>query len=226
MNTNESPEHRALADLLPFYVTGKLPLPEMQRIEDALAGNEALRRELELVEEEQIATIQANEMLGLPSAGSAQRFFAALEADPARTTPSALAKDLLSRIGGWLQALAPRQMAYAGVAAAVLLVAQASYIGVLLHGQNGGTTFGQASVSGQSTLEGSFLMLAFTPDAKAADAARLLESVHAVVVDGPRAGGFFKVRIGPKDMAKTERDAILARLAAEKTIIRFVSTSQ
>jgi anti-sigma factor RsiW len=222
MNTNESSDHRALADLLPFYVTGKLPLEDMRRIEDALAGNEALRRELALVEEEQIATIQANEMIGLPSSRAGQRFLAALEAEPARTTPRALAKGVVAWIGERLQSLGPRQMAYAGVAAAVLLVAQASYIGVLLRG---GTTFTQASVGGQ-TVEGSFVMLAFMPEAKAVDAARLLESVHGIIVDGPRAGGFFKVRIGPKDMSKTDRDAVLARLAAEKSIIRFVSASQ
>ena len=62
MNTNESSDHRALADLLPFYVTGKLALDDVQRIEVALADNEALRHELALVEEEQVATVQANEI--------------------------------------------------------------------------------------------------------------------------------------------------------------------
>jgi hypothetical protein len=226
MNTNESPDHRALADLLPFYVTGKLPLKDMQRIELALADDEALRYELALIEEEQVATIQANELLGLPSSKAAQRFFAALEAEPARTTPRAVAKGVIAWIGERLQSLAPRQMAYAGVAAALLLVAQAGYIGVLVHGQGGnkfGTAFGP---DGPTAGEGSFVMLAFMPEAKAGDAARLLESVHGVVVDGPRAGGFFKVRIGSKDMPKADQDAVLARLQGEKTIVRFASPSQ
>jgi anti-sigma factor RsiW len=224
MNTNESDGNRALADLLPFYATGKLPLADMQRIEVALAGDAALRRELALVEEEQIATVQANEMLGLPSSGAANRFFAALEAEPARTTPRALAKDVFAWIGERLQSLAPRQMAYAGTAAALLLLAQAGYIGVLLHGESG-EIYRQASVDG-ATGEGSFAMLAFMPEAKAVDVSRLLEAAHAVVVDGPRAGGFFKVRIGAKDMPKADRDAVLARIAAEKTIVRFVAPSQ
>jgi anti-sigma factor RsiW len=224
MNTNESDGNRALADLLPFYVTGKLPLADMQRIEVALAADAALRRELALVEEEQIATVQANEMLGLPSSGAASRFFAALEAEPARTTPRALAKDVFAWIGERLQSLAPRQMAYAGTAAALLLLAQAGYIGVLLRGQSG-EIYRQASVEA-ATGEGSFAMLAFMPEAKAVDVSRLLEAVRAVVVDGPRAGGFFKVRIGAKDMPKADRDAVLARIAAEKTIVRFVAPSQ
>jgi anti-sigma factor RsiW len=227
MNRNESSDYRALADLLPFYVTGKLPLEDVQRIEHALAEDEALRYELALVEEEQITTVHANEMLGLPSSSSAQRFFAALEAEPARTTPRALAKGMLAWIGEHLQSLAPRQMAFAGVAAALLLVAQTGFIGVLLHGK-GGSTYGTASFPEDGTataIEGSFAMVAFMPEAKVADLARLLESAHLRVVDGPRAGGFFKVRIGPKDMPKADRDAILAKLQAEKTVIRFVAPS-
>jgi len=224
MNTNESYGNRELADLLPFYVTGKLPLADMQRIEVALANDEALRRELALVEEEQVATVQTNEMLGLPSARAADRFFAMLEAEPARTTPRAVAKDVLAWIGERLQSLAPRQMAYAGIAAALLLVAQAGYIGALLHGQ-GWEIYRQASVDGAAG-EGSFAMVAFTPDAKVADISRLLETVHAVIVDGPRAGGFYKVRIGAKDMPKADRDGVVARLGAEKALVRFVAPSQ
>src|SRR6516225_9897 len=118
MTMNESDDDRALANLLPFYATGKLPLADMQRVERALANDAALRRELELVEEEQAATVEANEMLGLPSARSADRFFAMLEAEPARAAPRALTRDMLAWIGERLQSLAPRQMAFASIAAA------------------------------------------------------------------------------------------------------------
>src|SRR6476646_10080964 len=99
MTTNPSDNDRGLADLLPFYVTGRLALNDMQRVEAALAKDPALRQELALVEEEQIATVEANERLGLPSSAAAQRFFAMLEAEPARTTPKAIAKDLFAWIG-------------------------------------------------------------------------------------------------------------------------------
>jgi anti-sigma factor RsiW len=224
MTRNSSSDHRALADLLPFYATGKLPPDDMQRIEIALAEDAALRRELALVEEEQIAIVRANEMLGMPSSRSAQRFFAALEAEPARTTPKAATKGMFARIIEHLQTLTPRQMAYAGAAAAFLLIVQAGYIGVLLRDKGGGTVFSQASVGG-ATGEGSFAMVGFMPEAKTADVARLLESVHAVVVDGPRAGGFFKVRIGPKTMPQAERDAIIAKLLSEKALVRFAASS-
>ena len=167
MNSDESPANRELADLLPFYVTGRLPLAEMERVEVALAKDDGLRRELALVEEEQAASIEANERLGLPSARAGERFLAALDAEPARSTAHANARDLFAWIGERLQAFTPRQMAYAGIAAALLIVAQAGFIGALLQ-ETGGQTYTQASLPGSAN-EGSLATLAFNPDAKAAD---------------------------------------------------------
>ncbi|MFI5016197.1 MAG: hypothetical protein ACHQAY_28010 [Hyphomicrobiales bacterium] len=222
MNTNGTSPNRELADLLPFYATGRLPLAEMQRIEAALASDEALRRELALVEEEQAATVETNEGLGLPSARAAERFFAMLDAEPERTSPGRVAKDLFAWIGERLQSLAPRQLAFAGIAAALLLVAQAGYIGTLLQAP-GGT--GYETAFGEQKFEVSYAQVAFTPDAKAADISRVLDGAHAVIVDGPKSG-FFKLRIGAEGMSKADRDGVIARLGAEKGVVRFVAPSQ
>ena len=223
MNSDESPANRELADLLPFYVTGRLPLAEMERVEVALAKDDGLRRELALVEEEQAASIEANERLGLPSARAGERFLAALDAEPARSTAHANARDLFAWIGERLQAFTPRQMAYAGIAAALLIVAQAGFIGALLQ-ETGGQTYTQASLPGSAN-EGSLATLAFNPDAKAADISRLLVAAHVTLVDGPKPGGLYVVRLGPKDMPAADRDAVIARLAAEKGLVRFVAPS-
>lgn len=223
MTMNESDDDRALANLLPFYATGKLSLEDMGRVESALASNAELRRELALVEEEQGATIEANEALGLPSARSSDRFFAMLEAEPARTTPLALAKGFFSWMGERLQSFAPRQMAYAGVTAAMLLVAQAGYIGVLLQ-RSGVPDEGGFRTASEST-EGTFALVTFQPDAKSADVSRFLLSVRARIFDGPRAGNFYRVRVGPKDMTKAERDAAISKLVAEKGVVRTAEPS-
>jgi anti-sigma factor RsiW len=220
MNTNESSDNRDLADLLPFYVTGRLPLAEMERIEAALATDEALKRELALVEEEQGATVQVNEALGLPSARSADRFLTMLEAEPQRTTPRAAAKDMFAWLGERLQSLAPRQMAFAGIAAALLLVAQAGFIGSLLH-KDGGQSYGTAS--GQhAAFDVSLQAVIFTPDAKAADISKLLDAAKGVIIDGPSGGNLYTVRIGAPNMSKADREAAVARLGAEKGIVRLV----
>ena len=220
MTMNESDDDRALANLLPFYATGKLSLEDMRRVERALAGDAELRRELALVEEEHVATVEANEMLGLPSARSADRFFAMLDAEPARAAPRALTRDMLAWIGERLQSLAPRQMAFASIAAAVLVVAQAGYIGALLErsGESGGG--GYRSALGDETNEGTFALVTFQPEAKSGDISRLFLSVRARIVDGPRAGDKYRLHIGPKDMPKADRDAAIARLLAEKAVVR------
>src|SRR6516165_9576245 len=184
MNSDETSVDRELADLLPFYVTGRLPLAEVKRLEAALGADEALRRELALVEEERAVAIEANESFGLPSARAGARFLAALEAEPARMTPRALTRGLVLWLGERLQSLSTRQMAYAGVAAALLVLAQAGLIGVLMEGK-GGETYTQAGVQ-TSANEGSLAMIAFTPDAKATEISTLFEATHVTIVDGPK----------------------------------------
>jgi hypothetical protein len=224
MTMNGSSDHRALADLLPFYVTGKLSREEMQRVELALAEDAALRHELALVEEEQIATVEANERLGMPSSATAQRFFAMLEAEPARTTPKAVAKDIFAWLGERLQSLAPRQMAFAGTAAAVLIVAQAGFIATKLQAPDDGNGVFRSASSGES-VDGTFVIVTFQPTAEQSDVSRLLASLRAKVVDGPRTGDIYKLRIGRKDMPKEERDALIAKLNAEKAVIGSVRPS-
>jgi anti-sigma factor RsiW len=221
MNNNGKQGNRELADLLPFYVIGKLSLADTKRVEAGLANDEALRRELVLVEEEQAATVQANQMLGLPSARAADRFLAMLDAEPER---GFAANRVVAWIGERLRSLTPRQLAYAGIVAALLVVAQAGLIGALWSG-SGGTNFTQASVSGAAG-EGSFAAVVFEPQAKLTDIATLLDGSHATIVDGPKPGGIYVVRIGPRDMPKSDRDAAIARLSAQKGLVRFAAPSQ
>jgi hypothetical protein len=115
-------------------------------------------------------------------------------------------------------------MAYAGIAAALLVLAQAGLIGALLEG-TGEKTYTQASVRGASN-EGSLATIAFSPDAKAAEISSLLEAAHVTVVDGPKPGGLYVLRLGPKEMPKADRDAVIARLSAQKSLVRFVAPSQ
>lgn len=224
MNTNEQEGNREIADLLPFYATGQLPLPEMERVEKALATDAALRRELDLVLEEQAATVQNNEMLGLPSAKAADKLFSMLDAEPARAIPRAPAADLFARFGDWLASLSPRPLAYAGVAAALLVLAQAGAIGVMWQ-HSGETTFTVASAPGGPT-DGSFAVAAFKPEAKLSEITRLLDTANATIVDGPKTGGLYVLRIGPKDMGKADRDRVIAKIAAENSLVRYAAPSQ
>jgi hypothetical protein len=68
--------------LLPFYVTGRLSLRDVQRIEAALREDPSLRAKVALVREERAAVVLQNEELGEPAANATRRFLTKLAAEP------------------------------------------------------------------------------------------------------------------------------------------------
>jgi anti-sigma-K factor RskA len=72
--------------LLPWYAAGTLSHSDTDCVEQALAGDCELARRYARVLEELAETINLNEALGEPSAGVAERLFAAIDAEEARAT--------------------------------------------------------------------------------------------------------------------------------------------
>ena len=70
-----------------------------------------------------------------------------------------------------------------------------------------------------------YVLLSFAPDAKAGDIASFFKRFDASVVDGPRANGFFKVRVGDASLSAAQVDAIAARMKSESAIVSFVAPS-
>ena len=81
----EDAERLRIEFLLPWYAAGTLSCSESNRVEKALAGDIELARRYALVLEELAETINLNEALGEPSASVAERLFAAIDAEEART---------------------------------------------------------------------------------------------------------------------------------------------
>ena len=81
----EDAERLRIEFLLPWYAAGTLSCSESNRVEQALAGDIELARRYALVLEELAATINLNEALGEPSASVAQKLFAAIDVEEART---------------------------------------------------------------------------------------------------------------------------------------------
>ena len=81
----EDAERLRIEFLLPWYAAGTLSRSESNRVEKALAGDIELARRYALVLEELAETINLNEALGEPSASVAERLFAAIDVEAART---------------------------------------------------------------------------------------------------------------------------------------------
>lgn len=216
------PRRSELEELLPFYANDRISAADKARVEGALATDPELAARLDIIREDMAETILLNESLGAPSPRALDRLMAGIEAEPQQAPLLARARGgFLSWLGQWLAAQPPRRLAYASAAALALIAIQGvTLTGLALRG--GGAGFQTASAPGTSSSE-RYVLLSFAPDAKAADIAAFFKRYEASVVDGPRANGFFKVRVGDAKLTSAQVDAIAARMKAEAAIISFVA---
>ena len=217
MSENAEPEDemRAIEELLPWYAAGTLDAAAAKRVEDALAREPKLQTSLALAREDRDETLTLNESLGAPSANAWARVMAATAAEPRKPTLSMRLASVAARAGAWAGA-APGRLAWAGAAAAVVIVLQGAAIVSLLP-RAAGPTYETASQQA-APAEGATALVAFASDATLQQVAALLQKQKAVIVDGPRSGGLFRLRIGDKSMSKEQRDAVVAALRAEPIV--------
>jgi len=211
---------KALEELLPFYAAGVLSQAEVAQIDTVLAVDGELRRRLALVEEEQTEAILLNEGIAGPSTHVLDKLMAAIDAEPKR---GVAASGLAARLGSWLQALTPRQAAWATATAALVLALQAGALVGLVANRDGASFQTASHGAAPVTAAGAAFTVIFQPDAKASDIAVLMERTGARIVDGPRAGGIYRIQVGDKGLDAAASAAIAARLRAEAALIRLVS---
>lgn len=202
--------------LLPWYAAGTLRRRERLRVEDALRGDADLARQADLVREELAETIYLNESLGVPSARAMDRLMAAIDDDTvARKRASARAVG--TRFGGFIASFSPRTLAIAASFAVVAIALQAFLlVGVLTNKPAG--TVETASVNIEQHGHGAFAMVRFAREASAAEITRFLEDYQATLVDGPKSGGVYRVRIAVKSLAKEELARIVSRMRQERVV--------
>lgn len=223
---NES--RREIEELLPWYAAGVATAEEAKRVEAALAADPELKRSFELVREDQSAVIVGNETLKGPSARAYEKLAAALEAEPARSAPIAtrMSRGIMGFIEGALAQLAPRRLAYAGAAAALVVMLQAAVIGgLILREQGGAGTPGGTNLAHhdrQATDRGGHAMVTFAPNASASDIQAALRGASAIIVDGPNSLGQYRVRFTEDRLSAADLDAKRAALGAQREVVRTV----
>lgn len=180
---------------------------------------------LDIVRDDMAETVLLNESLGAPSPRALEKLMAEIDAEPRQVPLLARAKDSVGRgalgwLAGLLAAQPPRRLAYAGAAAVALIAMQGVAITSLA--LRDGAGFQTASAPGAQASE-RYVLLSFAPEAKAGEIAAFFKRFDASVVDGPRANGFFKVRVGDATLSPAQVDAIAARMKNESPIISFVA---
>jgi hypothetical protein len=219
MNTSDKQPADDIELLLPWRATGRLDPVEMQRVDAALAADAELRRKYALVQEELSETFAANSALDAPSVRVSKRLFEQIEAE-ARADSG---QGLIARIVDFFGSLTPRAVAMSAAAAALAIVIQA---GVLTKNiMNADNAYRTASTP-QTIGGGSYALVAFSADATAKQISDLLESRSATIVDGPRSGGVYVVRVASKRLDPDELNAALAALTADRSTVRFAVPSE
>ncbi len=221
--TNETEilsEADEIAALLPWYVSGKISTSDKDRVDAYANAHPDVRRHITLAREEADAVFSQNQEIAVPR-DALDRLRASVATSPSARL-HAVQATMLDRIGVFLGGLSPRHLAYAGVAAAFAIAVQAASIGALLQGQGG---YQVANAPGVEASTGTFALVAFQPAAPAGTLSAFLAENKFTIVEGPKAGGLFRVRVGDKALSAADAEAALAKLKARGDLVSFASAA-
>jgi anti-sigma-K factor RskA len=216
MISGENMEPTEIETLLPWYAAGTLRRRDRQRVEDALRYDPALARHADLVREELAETISFNESLGVPSARCLDRLMAAIDAETTAARKRNSARAVAAQFSSFIAGFSPRTLAVAASFAVAAIALQAFLLVSMATKPQ--APFETASVNPTVTGHGTFAMVRFAREASAGEITRFLEEYQATLVDGPKPGGFYRVRIAMKSLAKEELARIVSRMRQDRVI--------
>jgi hypothetical protein len=211
----EDSEREEIEKLLPWYVTGKLGHSDARKVERYLAQHPEALPQLQLIGAERQETMRANEAMGWPRSGMSDRLMASL---PVSVRPSRY-PSRLAKFGQFFRIHPALATQWPALAMALLILAQAACITVLL------TRPPTYRLAAGAQADGPAALIAFTDEAKAADIARLLADLPATIVDGPKPGGVYKIKLRNLDKSRPD-DTLLRKLSERHDIVRLVLPSR
>ena len=217
-----SPEDE-FAALLPWYVTGKISEQDRAKVENYLAAHPRARAQLAVAREEADTIFAADAALEVPHY-ALDKLRASLATDPSVRLASAKSS-LLDRISevfaGLTSALSPRQLAFASMSAMLVVGVLAGMLASpFTSSQQYTVASNDAAVS-----QGTYALVALQPAAPAATLSAFLAENGYAIVDGPRAGGVYRVRIAQEVMPDAAADTARAKLKARADLFTFVSAA-
>lgn len=200
-------EREEIEMLLPWYVTGKLDPADRARVEAWLAREPAMARQLELIREEQQASVVANEAVAVPERIRPQNVANRAVSDTA--SPVSWLSGIAGAIGDFFRQPTAGAVRWAAAAVAAIILAQAVVIGSNVWSPTPG--YETASGPKSTAQDGLIVLVTFKETATIQDITKALAAIDAAIIDGPRAGGLYRVRLSN---AKLEGPAATARIEA------------
>ncbi len=190
--------------LLPWYVSGKISAADKAKVDAYAAAHPEVRSHMVLARDEADDIFAANAQIEAPR-DALDKLRASLASSPSARLHSVKAS-LIDKLGLFLSGLAPRQLAYAGLSAAFAFAILGGSLGSLL---SGGERAGYQTAAGPgaSMAKGTFALVAFQPAAPAGTLSAFLAENKMTIVEGPKAGGIFRVRLSDDVLSKDATDA-------------------
>lgn len=210
------------AALLPWYVSGKISADDKARVDAYRRAHPEVEAQIALAREEADIVFADNSAI-VPPRAALSRLQASIANSPSALVHAAR-QSVIERVGIWLQSLTPRQLAYAGLAAAFVVVAQAASIGSMLS-QHSGQGFQTASGPEASAGQGTFALVAFQPSAPTGTLSAFLADNGFKIADGPKAGGIFRLKLSDATLAAGDVDAAISKLKARSDLVSFASAA-
>jgi anti-sigma-K factor RskA len=201
--------------LLPWYAAGTLRRRDRQRVEAALRDNPDLARQAELAREELAETISCNESIDVPTARVMDRLMAGIDEETRASRKPASPRVMAGRFATFVAGFTPRTLAIAASVACLAIALQASVLVSLLT-----RPAAEQSVALNDTVRsrGTYAMVRFAREASAAEITRFLESNQATLVDGPRPGGVYRVRIAVTKLAREEFTRVVSHMRQDRVV--------
>jgi hypothetical protein len=237
MTSNHKLSLGDLEELLPWHAAGTLDGEEAAEVERALAADPELARRFALVREELTETILLNESLGAPSARAMETLFRAIDQDR-KVVRRVASPSFGARVAEFFS---PRMLAWTASAAAVIVLLQAGVITRLVMQEHEGAPPARAAATATDmpTFEtasapivtrgievDSHALVRFAPQASIADINTFLDAHDAAIVDGPKAGGVYRVRVAHGSLSRQQLARVVKELEADKSIVSFAAPSE
>jgi hypothetical protein len=176
-----------------------------------------MRRQLALVREEQTEVVRANEALGQPSPALLDRAMRSLAGDP--YGPLSL-RATWDRIAEFFAAPTPAGLRWAAAIAGLVVLCQAAAIGTLILARS--SNIYETAGGKPHPAAGPTLLVGFADGAAASAVTALLSEIDAQVIEGPKPGGMYRVRLTNAPATNTALQQIMRRLLARPDVVKIV----
>ena len=219
--SDTSSEREDIEALLPWYVTGRLDAASRAQVDAYLERHPGMRRQLVLVEEDRDAAWSANAKIAPPRTLNADHLLERARGPRPASGAKSIWTAPLDVVREFFAAPTATGVRWAAAAAVVIMLAQSAVIGGLV-GERPQVGYETASGGGAKSSDGARVLVRFQKDARLDAIAAALASLDMTIVDGPRPGELFVVRIADASATEAETVARTAKLRELSTLVAVV----